>query len=91
MIMSTFVVRFVGDPSRVFRGRVRHIATGEEKGFAGIRELVAFFEEMNAIQGSFDDLVENSRTSRRYAENPADMTDSRPPGSSDTSGRSNNV
>ena len=49
--MSAFVVRFVGDAVDSFRGRVRHVATGEETTFSSIAELLAFFEGMNALSG----------------------------------------
>ncbi|MBD3236959.1 MAG: hypothetical protein GF330_09665 [Candidatus Eisenbacteria bacterium] len=47
--MSTFIVRFVGDTTDAFRGKVRHVATGEEAVFASPAELLAFLEGMNAV------------------------------------------
>jgi len=49
--MSTFVVTFLGDASEKFRGRVRHVATGEEAKFSSVTDLLVFFEEMNAVSG----------------------------------------
>jgi hypothetical protein len=49
--MMTFVVRFVRGPSESFRGRVRHVSTGEETAFASAGELLAFFEEMEILGG----------------------------------------
>ncbi len=49
--MSTFVVSFVGDPPRSFRGRVRHVASGEEAVFTSVTDLLLFFEEMAALPG----------------------------------------
>lgn len=46
--MSTFVVNFLGDPQRGFRGRVRHVGSGEEAVFASVTDLLLFFEEMAA-------------------------------------------
>lgn len=47
--MSTFVVRFLGDPTRGYRGTVKHIGTGEETGFSNLEELLGFFDQMNAL------------------------------------------
>lgn len=47
--MSTFIVRFPGDPSDEFRGRVRHVSSGEEICFASIAELLSFFEGMSVV------------------------------------------
>jgi hypothetical protein len=49
--MSTYVVTFLGDASEKFRGRVRHVATGEEAKFSSVTDLLVFFEEMNAVSG----------------------------------------
>ncbi len=49
--MSTYVVTFLGDASEKFRGKVRHIATGEEAKFSTVTDLLVFFEEMNAVSG----------------------------------------
>jgi len=59
--MSTFVVQFVGDPTGAFRGRVRHVSSGEETVFVTVDELLAFFEAMNAANGlgfSGEDILE---------------------------------
>lgn len=49
--MTTFVVRFVGEPALAFRGTARHVRTGEEIVFASPEELLAFFEQMAAVSG----------------------------------------
>lgn len=49
--MSTYVVTFLGNVSESFRGRVRHVATGEEAKFSTVTDLLGFFEEMNATSG----------------------------------------
>jgi hypothetical protein len=49
--MSTFVVRFVGNTTEFFRGKVRHVGTGEEAVFSSASELVAFIEGMNVVSG----------------------------------------
>lgn len=48
--MSTFVVRFIGDPAQGYRGRVRHVASGEESSFANLESLLAFFDHLNAVR-----------------------------------------
>ena len=50
--MSTFVVSFVGEPLKTFRGKARHVSTGEEIAFASVNELVEFFEAMNVASGA---------------------------------------
>ncbi|MBM3317050.1 MAG: hypothetical protein FJY75_04275 [Candidatus Eisenbacteria bacterium] len=49
--MSTFVVRFMRTASGAFRGRVRHVRTGEEAAFSGPADLVAFMEGMLVVTG----------------------------------------
>ena len=51
--MSTFVVRFVGEPIDRFRGSVRHVGSGEETRFYSVSELLAFFETLTATGSSF--------------------------------------
>ncbi len=46
--MSTFVVRFVGDSTQGYRGRVRHVPSGEEANFANLEALLTFFEQAGA-------------------------------------------
>jgi len=46
--MSTYVVRFLGATPGEFRGRVRHVSTGEEDNFSSPEELYDFLERMNA-------------------------------------------
>ena len=46
--MSTFVVRFVAAALGAFRGKVRHVRTGEEGLFSSPSQLLFFFELMNA-------------------------------------------
>jgi len=46
--MSTYVVRFLGAAPDEFRGRVRHVSTGEEGNFASPEDLYDFMERMNA-------------------------------------------
>jgi hypothetical protein len=47
--MPTFVLRFIGDPMTGYRGRVRHVGTGEETTFSNLEELLAFLDQMNAL------------------------------------------
>jgi hypothetical protein len=49
--MPTFIVRVMGDAAESFRGRVRHVASGEEAVFKSVAELAAFLEGMNAASG----------------------------------------
>ena len=53
--MSTFVVRFVGDPTQGYRGRVRHVASGEETSFVSLEALLAFFDQLNAVRSRGSD------------------------------------
>lgn len=46
--MSTFVVRFLEVAAGAFRGKVRHVRTGEELVFASPSDLIDFFERMHA-------------------------------------------
>ena len=50
--MSTYVVSFVGEPLQTFRGKVKHVSTGEEIAFSTVGELVEFFEAMNVASGA---------------------------------------
>jgi len=57
--MSTFVVRFIGNPAQGYRGRVRHVASGEEASFANLESLLAFFDQLHAVRsraGETEDL-----------------------------------
>jgi len=63
--MSTFVVRFVGDGRSGFRGRVRHVASGEEILFASIPELIAFLEGINAMSGIVEEAADPVESKRR--------------------------
>jgi hypothetical protein len=47
--MSTFVLRFAGDPTLGCRGRIHHVGTGEETTFTNLGELLAFLAQMNAL------------------------------------------
>ena len=49
--MSTYVVRFLDATPDEFRGRVRHVSTGEEDNFSSPEELYDFLERMNAAHG----------------------------------------
>ena len=49
--MSTYVVRFMDKTAGTFRGRVRHVSTGEEQTFSSPEELYDFLERMNAVHG----------------------------------------
>ncbi|RPJ44539.1 MAG: hypothetical protein EHM19_06585 [Candidatus Latescibacterota bacterium] len=53
--MATFIVRFLGPLGDDFRGKVRHVASGEESTFASKRDLLTFFEAMNAVCGAAED------------------------------------
>ena len=46
--MSTYVVRFVGTAPGSFRGKARHVRSGEEGIFSSPADLLCFFERMNA-------------------------------------------
>ncbi len=74
--MSTFVVSFVGNPSDTFRGRVRHVPTGEERTFASIIDLVGFLEEMNAV-ARLPDLPDQKDEGRSVEQAPSEHGDSR--------------
>lgn len=43
---STFIVRFVRTDGDAFRGKVRHVPSGEEAIFYSAEELLAFFERV---------------------------------------------
>jgi len=47
--MSTFVVRFFEEHPGGCRGRIRHVASGEESVFADERGLLAFFDRMKFL------------------------------------------
>lgn len=47
--MSTFVVYLAGNRSGAFRGKVRHVRTGEESSFSSAADLLVFLERMNAV------------------------------------------
>ena len=49
--MSTFVVRLVRSEEDPFRGRVRHVGSGEEAFFNSPEELLSFLEGMHVIDG----------------------------------------
>jgi len=49
--MSTFVVRLVFSEEDRFHGRVRHVGSGEEVQFNSPKEMLAFMEGMNVIDG----------------------------------------
>lgn len=49
--MTTYVVRFLGATPGEFRGRVRHVSTGEEDNFSSPEDLYDFLERMNAAHG----------------------------------------
>lgn len=48
----TFIVDFATDPVDHFRGKVRHVATGEELVFSSPDKLVDFMERMSAAGGT---------------------------------------
>jgi len=58
--MSTFV----GKRSEDFRGRIRHVPTGEEARFSSVTDLLVFFEEMNAVSDLCEDDDTPSQRSR---------------------------
>ncbi|MCA9729533.1 MAG: hypothetical protein KC729_17735 [Candidatus Eisenbacteria bacterium] len=43
--MTTFVVRLLCQGEHGYRGRVRHVMTGEEISFSSLPYLLAFFDE----------------------------------------------
>jgi hypothetical protein len=49
--MTTYVLRFLGATPDEFRGRVRHVSSGEEDTFTSPEELYDFLERMNATTG----------------------------------------
>lgn len=56
--MSTFVVRFVEERLGTCRGRIRHVASGEEAGFADERGLLAFIDRMRFLGALVRDRAE---------------------------------
>jgi hypothetical protein len=47
--MSTFVVRFSEERPGTCRGRIRHVASGEETAFADEHGLLAFIDRMKFL------------------------------------------
>ncbi|MBM3286369.1 MAG: hypothetical protein FJY88_03320 [Candidatus Eisenbacteria bacterium] len=47
--MATFIVRFIDQREPSFRGKVRHVATGEESVFTDESGLLSFFDKMNVL------------------------------------------
>ncbi len=73
--MSTFIVRFMDERARSFRGKVRHVASGEESIFATEAGLLTFFEQMNALGAlarANAELVEAHRAGQPDDEAPLD-------------------
>ena len=63
--MATFIVRFIDERDLSFRGKVRHVASGEESVFTDERGLLSFFETMNvlgAMARTNAELVETHRS-----------------------------
>lgn len=58
--MPTFVLRFVGDATTGYRGRVRHVGTGEETAFSSLAQLLAFLDQMSALPSSDRDVAQES-------------------------------
>ena len=78
--MSTFVVRFVGDSTQGYRGRVRHVPPGEEANFANLEALLAFFEQAGAASLAAEVSAPiGSPDVREPAESALDHHDRRPP------------
>lgn len=46
--MSTFVIRFLHDLPDDYRGRVRHVRSGDEKNFGSEEELLSFMAKLRA-------------------------------------------
>jgi hypothetical protein len=80
--MSTFIVRFAGPPGVHFRGKVRHVGSGEEAPFGSKRDLLAFFEAMNAVQGAREEPVGEDDPTREFDSD--DAKEKRPSGSRPT-------
>ncbi|MBU1699513.1 MAG: hypothetical protein KJ970_13600 [Candidatus Eisenbacteria bacterium] len=77
--MSTFIVRFVDEMAGSFRGKVQHVADGEELVFTDESELLAFFERMNilrALARANAELVEAHHTDGSDDDAPADAASS---------------
>ncbi|MCK4304168.1 MAG: hypothetical protein KAY24_08005 [Candidatus Eisenbacteria sp.] len=47
--MSTFIVRFLGAHGESFRGKARHVRTGQEALFESSEELLAFLESLRGL------------------------------------------
>lgn len=92
--MSTFVVRFFEERPGGCRGRIRHVASGEESVFADERGLLAFFDRMKFLGALVRDDEESPGTDRdappdngippRRARPGRDGRTDRPPGSGRT-------
>lgn len=76
--MSTFVVRFVGDPAQGYRGTARHVTTGEERSFANLEALIAFFNELTAVRPHGSDEEAWDAVSASPTAVPPDAPDARP-------------
>ena len=63
--MSTYVLRFLGTTPDEFRGRVRHVSTGEETTFTSPEELYDFLERMNAAHSPVVTLGEGDERGTR--------------------------
>ena len=75
--MSTFVVRFVGERAESFRGKVRHVASGEELVFTDRRGLLDFIERMIVVRPR--SLAGEALTEMHRARESADKALPRPP------------
>ncbi len=62
--MSTYVVRLWSRPGRPLRGRVRHVASGEEIDFRAEADLLAFLEGTHAATGLTEALERTPRTGK---------------------------
>lgn len=81
--MSTFVVHILGKEPESFRGKVRHVASGEELLFTDRRSLLEFLKRMNALRSQTladEALSEMHRTGESV--NPTPSRPSRPAGRS---------
>jgi len=65
--MSTFVIRLVDGSPESFKGKIRHVTTGEEVVFSSVTEMVAFVEGIAAVQDA-------GSTTERFPDGPSDAT-----------------
>lgn len=65
--MSTFVIRLVDGSPESFKGKIRHVTSGEEVVFSSISEMVSFVEGMAAMKdaGSMDEELSEASSEKK--------------------------